>query len=260
MNKTVNSGKNIARGDEMKKPNKTFSKKYISSLVVAAVMLLSVLTAYNININNPEEKSVEPKTQETLNQGGVENTEDEESTEQEENVDDGKENEEETRRDSRNTEENESLDQSGEENTARQKYTYEGEKTLEWPVIGNIILPYSMDTTVYYTTLDQYACNDGILIDAKIGDEVVAAADGRVVNVADSDRYGTTVTMLIGEYYEVYYSQIDHVKCEIGDEVKAGEVIGLVAKPTRSFILEGPHLFFKMTCRGEAVNPSDYLK
>jgi murein DD-endopeptidase MepM/ murein hydrolase activator NlpD len=89
---------------------------------------------------------------------------------------------------------------------------------------------------------------------------VVAAADGREVNLSDSDRYGTTLTVLIGDYYEVYYSQIDNVKYGIGDEIKEGDVIGTVAEPTRSFVLEGPHLFFKMTCKGEAVNPTEYLE
>lgn len=254
----------------MKKPNKTFEKKYISSLVVAAFMLLSVLTAYNINISNRESEPEDSEVQETLNQDTEERLSENESLGQDDGqdeVDSQEENEDESQISSQSQKGQESQTRNDEESSNQdetkkvtEKYTYQGEKTLEWPVMGNIILPYSMDTTVYYTTLDQYACNDGILIDAKIGDKVVAAADGRVVNVADSDRYGTTVTMLIGEYYEVYYSQIDHVKCEIGDEIKAGEVIGQVAKPTRSFILEGPHLFFKMTYQGETVNPSDYLK
>ena len=140
------------------------------------------------------------------------------------------------------------------------KYSYDGKTKLSWPVMGNVILPYSMDTTVYYTTLDHYACNDGLLIGAKVGDEVVAAADGRVVNISDSDRYGTTVTILIGDYYEMEYAQVTDLKCEIGDEVEEGQIIAAVAEPTRAFGLEGPHLFLKMTCKGEAVNPTDYLK
>ena len=64
--------------------------------------------------------------------------------------------------------------------------------------MGNIILPYSMDATVYYTTLDQYACNDGIIVGAKVGEEVVSPANGRVVNIEDTDRYGKVVTIYLG--------------------------------------------------------------
>ena len=194
MYKFSSAGKAIARGDDMKKPNKLLNKKYISSLVIAAFLILSVLTAYNIQFGNNRQ---------------------------------------------------EEKDTSGK---------------MPWPVMGNVILPYSMDTTVYYTTLDQYACNDGILIGAKKGEDVIATADGRIVNIAKSDRYGTTVTMVIGEYYEVSYSQVENVNYEIGDEVKEGDVIATVAEPTRSFTLEGPHLFFKMTYKGETVNPTDYLE
>ena len=144
--------------------------------------------------------------------------------------------------------------------TSQTHFAYDGKQRLPWPVMGNVILPYSMDTTVYYTTLDQYACNDGLLIGARKGEEVTAVADGRIVNVAQSDRYGTMVTLLIGDNYEVFYGQMGNVKHEIGDEVKEGDVLGLVAEPTRSFVLEGPHLYFKMTYQGEPVNPVDYLE
>ena len=144
--------------------------------------------------------------------------------------------------------------------TSQTHFAYDGKHRLPWPVMGNVILPYSMDTTVYYTTLDQYACNDGLLIGARKGEEVTAVADGRIVNVAQSDRYGTMVTLLIGDNYEVFYGQMGNVKHEIGDEVKEGDVLGLVAEPTRSFVLEGPHLYFKMTYQGEPVNPVDYLE
>ncbi|MFQ9749559.1 MAG: hypothetical protein ACLRYY_12210 [Anaerobutyricum soehngenii] len=38
----------------MKRPNNLFQKKYISSLVIAAFLILSVLTAYNIKIGNAD--------------------------------------------------------------------------------------------------------------------------------------------------------------------------------------------------------------
>lgn len=279
----------------MRKPKKILEKKYISSLVIAAFLALSVLTANNIRMGDTQEKESSTEAKETLSYAGngkdyEENNRDNGTYDEENNSLSGDE-----RTDSdktagtayeNNSEEDTALDskdgakaEKDQTSKAQKKqktedvdsarkdadvssgdYHYDGKTKLTWPVLGNVILPYSMDTTVYYTTLDQYACNDGVLIAARAGDEVKAAADGRIVNVSESDRYGTVVTVLIGEYYEVYYGQVNNVKYQIGDEVKEGEVIGTVAEPTRSFLLEGPHLFFRMTYKGESVNPTEYLR
>ena len=46
----------------MKRPNNLFQKKYISSLVIAAFLILSVLTAYNIKIGNADGGKSDNKT------------------------------------------------------------------------------------------------------------------------------------------------------------------------------------------------------
>lgn len=261
----------------MKRPNKLLKKKYVSSLVIAAFLILSVLTAYNIKIGNKETGSANTKVEETMEQDNVNDTEDalsynsrntqttdQDDTDNEEQAKNQEETDDLVKGQTSSQENQEETEEQETEHTtdrlAQSDYSYDGETKLTWPVLGNVILPYSMDTTVYYTTLDQYACNDGVLISAKTGDEVVAAADGRVVNISESDRYGKTMTVLIGEYYEVYYSQIDNMKYNIGDDIKEGEVIATVAEPTRAFTLEGAHVFFKMTYKGDPVNPTDYLR
>lgn len=269
----------------MKRPNKLLNKKYLSSLVIAAFLILSVLTAYNIRFG---EEKAETEVEETIGDNedvissgearigsreqsdGADNAdrtgsgrEEEDGTDDADEAGSGRD-EEDVADDADETAGDRGLtnDTSEEDDsrTSQTHFAYDGKHRLPWPVMGNVILPYSMDTTVYYTTLDQYACNDGLLIGARKGEEVTAVADGRIVNVAQSDRYGTMVTLLIGDNYEVFYGQMGNVKHEIGDEVKEGDVLGLVAEPTRSFVLEGPHLYFKMTYQGEPVNPVDYLE
>lgn len=298
----------------MKRPNKLLNKKYLSSLVIAAFLILSVLTAYNIRFG---EEKAETEVEETIGNnedvissgearigsreqsdgaddadeaGSGRNEEDgaddADRTESGRDEEDGADDADETgsgrkeaddtddaegtgsRRDETNDADETAGDrgltndtsEEDDSRTSQTHFAYDGKHRLPWPVMGNVILPYSMDTTVYYTTLDQYACNDGLLIGARKGEEVTAVADGRIVNVAQSDRYGTMVTLLIGDNYEVFYGQMGNVKHEIGDEVKEGDVLGLVEEPTRSFVLEGPHLYFKMTYQGEPVNPVDYLE
>lgn len=270
----------------MKRPNNLFQKKYISSLVIAAFLILSVLTAYNIKIGNAEGNKVDngTKTENTEKSndvigpvsGGEEdstvnndmdvepnaegNTETEEQSETDRlngNTNNGTEDND-INADNRNSEAKSNKQEADDNSDA--VYNYNGKKKLTWPVMGNIILPYSMDATVYYTTLDQYACNDGIIVGAKIGEEVVSPGNGRVVNIEDTDRYGKMVTILLGNYYKAYCGQLENVDYEIGDDIQEGDVIGTVAEPTKSFVLEGPNVFFKMTYKGKAVNPVKYLR
>ena len=58
--------------------------------------------------------------------------------------------------------------------TMSESVTYNGTSKLTWPIKGNIILPYSVNSTIYFESLDQYRINKGILIEAKEGDEVKA--------------------------------------------------------------------------------------
>ena len=66
MYKFSSAGKAIARGDDMKRPNKLLNKKYISSLVIAAFLILSVLTAYNIQFGNNRQEKKDTDVTETI--------------------------------------------------------------------------------------------------------------------------------------------------------------------------------------------------
>lgn len=254
-------------------------KKYAASFVIITFLVLSVLTAYNIRLQNSgSSDNSTTKTNETspVYEWVTSSNNEDEEKEGEEKEDEEREDEEKEGKDEQeNQEEKEtSIDKSsnntpsnGEENQnthkrseqAKDTLTYNGENNLLWPLKGNIILPYSMDTTVYFKSLDQYACNDGLLLEAAVGTDVVAAADGRVMNITETNRYGTMVTILLGNYYEITYGQVTVNDLEIGDEVKKGETIAQVAEPTHSFVEEGSHLYMKMTLKGEPVNPALYL-
>ena len=270
----------------MKRPNNLFQKKYISSLVIAAFLILSVLTAYNIKIGNADGRKSDNKTKtentEKSNDviGPVSGSDTDsaagsasDSTENNDmDAEWGEETNDKTKTNDRAVTEKEDLDEQKDEQTTDRGrsgsgmesgdavYNYNGRRKLTWPVMGNIILPYSMDATVYYTTLDQYACNDGIIVGAKMGEEVVSPGNGRIVNIEDTDRYGKMVTILLGNYYKAYCGQLENVDYEIGDDIQEGDVIGTVAEPTKSFVLEGPNVFFKMTYKGKTVNPVKYLR
>ena len=95
--------------------------------------------------------------------------------------------------------------------TMSESVTYNGTSKLTWPVKGNIILPYSVNSTIYFESLDQYRINKGILIEAKEGDEVKAVRKAKVTEIKKSAEYGQTVRMDLGNEYTVLYGQLKNM-------------------------------------------------
>lgn len=137
---------------------------------------------------------------------------------------------------------------------------FTSDKTLTWPVNGDVILPYSMETTVHFKTLDQYQCNPGMLIAAGNGTTVKNAYLGKVTKVTSDNMYGNLVTLYIGNDYSIIYGQLDTIYVKEGDYVKAGESIGTIGNPTDSFTEEGSHLFFQMMEGEKAIDPMLFIE
>ncbi len=139
-------------------------------------------------------------------------------------------------------------------------YSYDGEQTLAWPLNGDIILPYSMDTTIYYETLKVYKCNPGILISGTEGANVVSAYDGVVESITEDKEHGTIVTVNMGNGYTTSYGQLMNITVSEGEEVVLGQVLGEVAPVTAYYTEEGTHLYFDMKKDGEPINPILFIQ
>ena len=160
------------------------------------------------------------------------------------------------------TEENasETLTQEKVKESMAETAAYNGKDKLLWPVSGNVIIPYSMDTTVYFETLDQYQCNPALYVKAEKGTEVKAVFGGTVSAVTENSRYGNQITVDMGNGYKMTYGQLADIPYKKGDLVQTGSVLGKIAEPTDYFALEGSHLYMKMTLQGKEVNPTEYLE
>lgn len=130
---------------------------------------------------------------------------------------------------------------------------------LLWPIAGNILMDYSMDKTVYFSTLDQYKYNPAIIIEGSVDQNVLSAASGKVISIENVDETGTTITMDIGSGYQVIYGQLKEPAVQQGDYVQAGALIGYVAEPTRFYSKEGSNLYFQVLKDGESINPKELL-
>ncbi len=131
---------------------------------------------------------------------------------------------------------------------------------LAWPIDGNVVLSYSMDKTIYFSTLDQYKYNPAIVIGGEVGMEVLAAAEGQVTSIETSAQTGTTITMDLGNGYEAVYGQVKDICVHEGDRISKGDVIGYLSEPTKYYSVEGPNLYFQILENGQPVNPLEFME
>ncbi|MBE5865913.1 MAG: M23 family metallopeptidase [Lachnospiraceae bacterium] len=139
-------------------------------------------------------------------------------------------------------------------NQGTAELNYSEDKGLTRPVSGEILLPYSMEGSIYFATLDQYKYNPATIFAAEEGTEVVACAEGRITSVFETAELGKGVTVELGNGYVVTYGQLADIQVEENGIVKAGEKIGSVASPSRYYSLEGTNLYFKLEKDGAPVN------
>lgn len=144
--------------------------------------------------------------------------------------------------------------------TVQPELDFNEEDGLVWPIVGDVLINYSMDKSIYFPTLDQYKYNPAIVIAASQGEQICAAADGRVSSVSYDPGTGNTVVMELGNGYELTYGQLENITVSEGSYVTVGDAIGTVATPTKYYSLEGTNVYFKLTKDGEPVNPLSKLQ
>ena len=130
---------------------------------------------------------------------------------------------------------------------------------LLWPVQGNIIMPYDMENTVYYSTLNEYKCNPGIVIQSTKGTAIKAAAAGVITAIDEDDELGVCINQAIGNGYIATYGQIVNPEVSAGDYVEAGQTIAYVNSPTRYYTKEGDNIYFGIAKDGETIDPLNFI-
>ena len=148
----------------------------------------------------------------------------------------------------------------GQENALALNLDFTENSRMSWPVQGNILLDYSMDSTIYFPTLDQYKCNPGMVIQGDISEPVYAPANARVVSVGNSEEIGTYLTLDLGNEYSVICGQLKEVAAVEGEYLEKGQLIGYVAEPTKYYTVEGSNLYLEMLHKDSPVDPLDYLE
>lgn len=120
---------------------------------------------------------------------------------------------------------------------------------LSW----SVPIPQGYETSPF--GLRRWRWHYGTDLRLRIGDSVRVAFDG-IVRIAQYDRYGYGHYLLVRHYngLETLYGHLKKRLALVGDEVKAGDVIGLGGNTGRS---SGPHLHFEVRFQGNAIDPTE---
>ena len=131
---------------------------------------------------------------------------------------------------------------------------------LSWPVSGNIVLGYSMDTTTYFPTLAQDKVNPANVIQSEVSTPVSAPADARVVSVGTNEEIGNYVDLDLGNGYTAVCGQLKEIPVVENEYVRQGDLLGYVAEPTKYYAVEGTNVFFEFLKDGVPVDALDFLE
>jgi murein DD-endopeptidase MepM/ murein hydrolase activator NlpD len=101
------------------------------------------------------------------------------------------------------------------------------------------------------------AMHTGLDFRAEYGAVVRASGAGRVVVAEPSGAYGNMVEIEHQAGVTSRYAHLSSIAVAVGQEVKAGTMLGRVGSTGRS---TGPHLHYETRLNGEAVDPQRFLR
>ena len=123
-----------------------------------------------------------------------------------------------------------------------------------WPVRGWVTSTFGMRKNPFGSGREFHK---GIDIASRSGKEIIAPADGFVLEVAYRSDDGNVVKIDHGYGVSTSYAHLSKAAVKEGVGVKRGDVIGYVGNTGRS---TGAHLHYGVIVNGVPVNPRKYLK
>ncbi|KPU44625.1 murein hydrolase activator NlpD precursor [Oxobacter pfennigii] len=139
---------------------------------------------------------------------------------------------------------------------------------------ANVMRDYSTETLVNYESLGEWRTHSGIDIKGIEGTEVVAIADGKVVDIRNDNEYTGGLGWLVevehsNGYKSIYANLGEKIEVKKNQTVKKGQLIGSIGNTS---IFESSsskdnqtigHLHFELLKKGAAgyenVDPKEYL-
>ena len=137
---------------------------------------------------------------------------------------------------------------------------YEISAKFIWPVASRqVSQAYSAGAPVYSQTMKDWRIHTGTDLSAQAGEEVLACANGQVLETTTDPLLGNLVTIEHGDFVFSYCGLGEDFAVSPGDTVAQGQVIGTVtAVPQES--AESPHLHLEVRRDQVCLDPQSLLE
>jgi len=122
-----------------------------------------------------------------------------------------------------------------------------------WPTRGWVTSAFGYRKSPFTGLPEKH---EGLDIAARLGSEVRATADGKVIRAGRDNGYGNLVEIDHGYGVLSRYGHNSKNLVTVGDKVKRGQVVALIGSTGRS---TGPHVHYEIVVNGIPVSPRNYI-
>ena len=128
-----------------------------------------------------------------------------------------------------------------------------GKSSFIWPVLGRISSDFGQRSHPI-NNINEF--HQGVDIAVPLGEEIRAAASGKVIQSGWIKGFGKTVIIQHGKGVETLYAHNSRLLVQNGSQVKVGDIIALAGSTGLS---TGSHLHFGVLVNNKPVDPKKYL-
>lgn len=123
-----------------------------------------------------------------------------------------------------------------------------------WPIEGEIVGEYMPDEPVWSATLEQWQTHPALDIAGSPGEAVYACRDGEIADAWCDRLWGNVIAIDHSDGWQSRYCGLNTLNLvEVGQQVKAGDVISAVAPSVPCEADLPAHIHFELTKDGEAA-------
>jgi murein DD-endopeptidase MepM/ murein hydrolase activator NlpD len=122
-----------------------------------------------------------------------------------------------------------------------------------WPAQGWVTSGFGYRISPF---TNQREFHEGFDISARIGTDIIAPADGVIVEIGKTYGFGNLIIISHGYGIKTMYGHLSKILIKKGQSVKRGDKIALIGNSGRT---TGPHLHYEIQLNGVPVNPQNYI-